>query len=183
MTFSTSSRIASASAIFCSYSSTVPGVLSRLLWMALPSFTLANSAYFFCLMALGIWARVDLQWSMAAFTFSSSFSSSARLISNWDNSGSVLREEFFKSSINCANSLASCLLEFPLARRALRLDKFLRVFFTSKAWSSKIDKDDKTLERAGDGSPLIARKTLYVESISWTKSSIFLSNIGSIFLS
>ena len=35
MTFSTSRRIASASAIFCSYSSAVPGVLSRLLWMAL----------------------------------------------------------------------------------------------------------------------------------------------------
>ena len=120
---------------------------------------------------------------MTAFTFSSSFSSSARLISNWDNSGSVLREEFFKSSINYASSLASCLLEFPLASRASRLDKFLWVFFTFKAWSSKIDKDDKTLERVGDGSPLIAKKTLYVESVSWTKSAIFLSNIGSIFLS
>ena len=61
MVFSTSSREASASAIFCSYSSAVLGALSRMLWMALTSFTLANSAYFFCLMALGIWARVDLQ--------------------------------------------------------------------------------------------------------------------------
>ena len=151
--------------------------------MALPSFTLANSAYFFCLMASGIWARVNLQWSMAAFMFSSSFSSSAHLISNWYNSGSVLREEFIKSSINYASSLASCLLEFPLASRDSRLDKFLWVFFTFKARSSKIDKDDKTLERAGDGSPLIAKKTLCVESLSWTKSAIFLSNIGSIFLS
>ena len=183
MTFNTSSQIASASAIFCSYSSAVPGAPSRLLWMALPSFTLANSAYFFCSMASGIWARVDLRWSMAAFTFSSSFSSSACLISNRDNSGSVLREEFFKSSINYASSLASCLLEFPLASRASRLDKFRWVFFTFKAWSTKIDKDDKTLERARDGSPLIAKKTLCVESISWTKLAIFLSNIGSIFLS
>jgi len=41
---------------------------------------------------------------------------------------------------------------------------------------------NKTLERARDGSPLIAKKTLCVESVSWTKSAIFLSNIGSIFL-
>ena len=158
--FNTSSWIASTSAICCLSSSANPGMSLRLLRMALPSLTLASSSYFFCLMASGIWARLDLWRSMAAFMFSSSFSNSARLISNWDNSGSVLREEFFKSSINYASSLASCLLEFPLANRALRLDKFLWVFFTLKAWSSKIDKDDKTLERARDGSPLIAKKTL-----------------------
>ena len=118
MTFNTSNRIALAFAIFCSYSLAVPGVFSWLLWMALLSFTLANSSCFFCLMASGIWARVDLRRSMVAFTFSSSFSSLARLISSWESSGSVLREEFFKSSINYVSSLASCLLEFPLASRA-----------------------------------------------------------------
>ena len=46
-----------------------------------------------------------------------------------------------------------------------------------------MDKDDKTLERARDGSPLMAKKTLCIESISWTKSVVFFSNIGSIFLS
>ena len=159
------------------------GMSSRPLRMTLPSLTLASSSCLFCLMASGIWARADLRWSIAAFMFSSSLSSSARLISSWDNSGSVLREEFFKSSINYASSLASCLLEFPLASRASRLDKFLWVFFTFKACSSKMDKDDKTLERTGDGLPLIDKKTLCVESVSWTKSAIFLSNIGSVFLS
>ena len=42
---------------------------------------------------------------------------------------------------------------------------------------------NKTSEKAGGGLPLIAKKTLCVESVSWTKSAIFLSNIGSIFLS
>ena len=46
-----------------------------------------------------------------------------------------------------------------------------------------MDKDDKTLERVGDGSPLMAKKALYIKSVSWTKSSIFFSNVGSIFLS
>ena len=123
--FNTSSRIASTSAICCLSSLADPRMLSRLLWMALPSLTLASSSYFCCWMASGIWARVDLWWSMAAFTFSSSFSSSARQASSWDNSGSILREEFFKWSINYVSSLASCLLEFPLANKVSRLDRFL----------------------------------------------------------
>ena len=44
-------------------------------------------------------------------------------------------------------------------------------------------KYDKTLERAGDGSPLMVNKTLYIDSVSWTKLAMFFSNIGSIFLS
>ena len=80
--FNSSSRTTSTSAIFCSYSSAVLGVFSRLLRMALLLFTLASNSYFFCLTASGIWARVNLRWSIAAFTFSSSFSSSARLISS-----------------------------------------------------------------------------------------------------
>ena len=123
--FNTSSQIASTSVIRCLSSSADPGMSSRLLWMALPFLTLANSSYFFCLMALGIWARLDLWRSMAAFMFSSSFSSSTRLISSWDNSRSILREEFFKSSISCVGSLASCLLEFLLANKASWSDRFL----------------------------------------------------------
>ena len=46
-----------------------------------------------------------------------------------------------------------------------------------------MDKGDKTLERTRDGLPLIAKKTLCVESMSWTKSAIFFLNIGSISLS
>ena len=180
MTFSTSSWIASASAIFCSYSSAVPGVFSRLLQMVLSSFTLANSSYFFCLMAWGIWARVDLRWSMAVFTFSSSFSSSARLISSWDNSRSVPRGEFLKALIDCVSSLTSCLLESLRASKASRLDKFLWIVFAFKAWSSKMGKYDKTLERARDGSPLMVKKTLCIDSVSWTKSAMFFSNMGSI---
>ena len=156
---------------------------SRLLRMALPSLTLASSSYFFCLMASGIWARLDLWWSMAAFMFSSSFSSSACLISSWDNSGSILREEFFKSSISYVSSLASCLLEFLLANKASWMNKFLWAFFTFWAWSSIMDKGDKTLERTGDGLPLINKKSLYIESVSWTKLTIFFSNIGNISLS
>ena len=115
--FNTSSRIASTSAICCLSSSADPGMLSRILRMALPSLTLASSSYFFYWMVSGIWARMDLWRSMAAFMFSSSFSSSTCLASSWDNSGLILREEFFKWSINCVNSLASCLLEFPLANK------------------------------------------------------------------
>ena len=122
---------------------------------------------------------MDLRWLMAAFTFSSFFSSSARLISSWDNSGSVLREEFFKSSINCVSSLASYLLEFSLASKASQLDKFLWVFFTFRAWTSKMDKNDKTLERTGDGLLLMAKRTLCIELVSWTK----LANIGNTSLS
>ena len=103
--FNISSRIASTSVICCLSSLADLGMFSRLLWMALPSLTLASSSYFFCWMASGIWARVDLWRSMAAFTFSSSLSSSACLTSSWDNSRSILREEFFKWSINCVSSL------------------------------------------------------------------------------
>jgi len=46
-----------------------------------------------------------------------------------------------------------------------------------------MDKDDKTLERIGDESPLMAKKALCIKSVSWTKSAIFFSNVGSIFLS
>ena len=46
-----------------------------------------------------------------------------------------------------------------------------------------MDKGDKTLERTGDGLSLIAKKTLYIELVSWTKSAIFFSNIGNISLS
>ena len=123
--FSTSSRIASASTIYCLSSSADPGIFSRLLQMALPSLTLVSSCYFFYLMALGIWARLDLWRSMAAFTFSSSFSSSARLVSSWFSSGSILRGESFKLSISCASSLVSYLLEFFLGNKASRLDRFL----------------------------------------------------------
>ena len=164
--FNASSRIASTSAICCLSSSVDPGMSSRLLRMALSSLTLASSSYFFCLMASGIWARLDLWRSMAAFTFSSSFSSSARLISNWNNSRSILREESSKSSISYVSSLASCLLEFLLANKASQSNKFLLAFFTFKAWSSIMDKGDKTLERTGDGLPLIAKKTLCIESVS-----------------
>jgi len=183
ITFNTSSQIAWTSTIYCLSSSADPRIFSRLLRMALPSLTLGSSSYFFCLMASGIWARVDLWWSMAAFMFSSSFSSSARLISSWDNSRSVLREEFFKSSINYVSSLASCMLEFPLASKASWLDKFLWVFFTFRPWSSKIHKDDKILERAGDGLLLMAKRTLCIESVSWIKSAIFFSSIGNTSLS
>ena len=111
------SRIALTSVICCLSSSADLGIFSRLLQMALPSLTLVSSLCFFYLMALGIWARLDLWRSMTAFTFSSSFSSSTRLISSWDNSGSILREEFFKSSISYISSLASYLSEF-LANKA-----------------------------------------------------------------
>ena len=153
-------------------------MLSRLLRMALPSLTLASSSYFFCWMASGIWAKVDLWWSMAAFTFSSSFSRSARLASSWDNSRSILREEFFKWSINHVSSLASYLLEFPSANKVLRLNRFLWAYFNLKTSSSKMDRGDKTLERARDGLPLMTKKALCIESMSWTKSAIFFSNIG-----
>ena len=129
--FNTSCWIASTSTICCLSSSTDPGMFSRLLWMALPSLTLASCSYFFCLMASGIWARVDLWQSMAAFMFSSSLSSSARLTSSWDNSGLMPREEFFKRSISCVSSLASCLLEFPLANKVSRSDRFLWAFSPS----------------------------------------------------
>ena len=153
-------------------------MLSRLLRMALPSLTLASSSCFFYLMASGIWARVDLRWSMAAFTSSSSLSIAARLISSWDNSRSDLREEFFRSSINCVSSLASYLLKFLLASKVSRSDRFLWAFFTFKAWTSKMDKDDKTLERTGDGLLLMAKRTLCIELVSWTRSAIFFLNIG-----
>ena len=41
-----------------------------------------------------------------------------------------------------------------------------------------MEKGDKTLERAGDGLPLMAKKTLCIRSASWTRSAIFFSNIG-----
>ena len=111
------------------------------------------------------------------------FSSSACLISSWVSSGSILKEEFFKSSISYVSSLASCMLEFLLANKASWSDKFLWAFFTFRTWSSIMDKGDKTLERTGDELPLIAKKTLYNESMSWTKSAIFFSNIGNTSLS
>jgi len=46
-----------------------------------------------------------------------------------------------------------------------------------------MDKGDKTLERTRDILSLIAKKTICIESVSWTKSVIFFLNIGSIFLS
>ena len=46
-----------------------------------------------------------------------------------------------------------------------------------------MDKGDKTLERTGDVLPLIAKKTLCIELVSWTKLAIFFSNIGNISLS
>ena len=46
-----------------------------------------------------------------------------------------------------------------------------------------MDKGDKTLERTGDGLYLIAKKTLCIELVSWTKSAIFFSNIDNISLS
>ena len=39
-------------------------------------------------------------------------------------------------------------------------------------------KGDKTLEIAGDGLPLMAKKTLCIGLVSWTKLAIFFSNIG-----
>ena len=92
------------SAICCLSSSAEPGMFSRLLRMALPSLLLV----FFYLMALGIWTKLDSWQLMAAFTLSSSFSSLASLALSWFNSGSILEEEFFRLSISCANSLASC---------------------------------------------------------------------------
>jgi len=80
--FNTSSQIALTSVICCLSSSADLGISLRLLQMTLPSLTLVSSSYLFCLMASGIWAKVDLWRSMAAFTFSSSFSSSACLISS-----------------------------------------------------------------------------------------------------
>jgi len=46
-----------------------------------------------------------------------------------------------------------------------------------------MDKDDKTLERTGDGLLLMAKRTLCIESVSWTKSAIFFSKIGNTSLS
>jgi len=46
-----------------------------------------------------------------------------------------------------------------------------------------MDKDDKTLERTGDGLLLMAERTLCIELVSWTKSAIFFSNIGNTSLS
>ena len=46
-----------------------------------------------------------------------------------------------------------------------------------------MDKGDNTLVRTEDELSLIAKKTLYIESVSWTKSAIFFSNIGNISLS
>ena len=131
MTFKIASRMASASAILCSYSLAVPEAFSRLPRMVLLSFTLANSSCFFYLMTSGIWTRMDLRRSMAAFTLFSSLSSSARLTSSWDNSVSVWREEFFKASIDCVSSLTFCLLESLLASEASRLDKFLWIVFVT----------------------------------------------------
>ena len=51
------SRIATTSTICCLSSSTDPGMLSRLLRMALPSSTLVSISYFFCFIALGIWVK------------------------------------------------------------------------------------------------------------------------------
>ena len=153
-------------------------MLSRLLWMALPSLTLASGSRFFCWMALGIWARMDLWRSMVAFTSPNSFSSSTHLASSRDNSGSTLREEFFKRSIDYDSSLASCLFEFPLANRVSWSNRFLWAYFTFRTWYSKMKKGDKTLERARDGLPLMAKKALCIGSVSWTKSAIFFSNIG-----
>ena len=45
-----------------------------------------------------------------------------------------------------------------------------------------MDKGDNTLVRTEDELSLIAKKTLYIESVSWTKSAIFFSNIGNIFV-
>ena len=144
-------------------------MLSRLLWMVLPSLTLASRSCFFCWMALGIWARMDLWRSMAAFTSPSSFSSSARLPSSQDNYGSTLKEEFFKWSIDCDSSLASCLFEFPLAKRVSRSNKFFWAYFTFRTWSSKMEKGDKTLERAGDGLPLMTKSKRANMVALWTR--------------
>jgi len=46
-----------------------------------------------------------------------------------------------------------------------------------------MDKDDKTLIRSRDKLSLMDKKTLCIESTSWTKSAIFFSNIGNISLS
>ena len=46
-----------------------------------------------------------------------------------------------------------------------------------------MDKDDKTLVRTRDGLPLMAKKTLYIELVSWTKPAIFFSNNGNTSLS
>ena len=43
-----------------------------------------------------------------------------------------------------------------------------------------MDKGDKTQVRTRDELSLIAKKTLCIESASWTKSAIFFSNIGNI---
>ena len=58
--FNAFSRVASTSVICCLSSSTDPGIFSRLLQMAVPSLTLVSSSCFVFLMALGIWARLDL---------------------------------------------------------------------------------------------------------------------------
>ena len=60
ITFNAFSRIASTSVICCLSSSADLGISSRLLQMTLPSLALVSSSYFFYLMALGIWAILDL---------------------------------------------------------------------------------------------------------------------------
>ena len=44
-----------------------------------------------------------------------------------------------------------------------------------------MDKDDKTLERTRDGLLLMAKRTLCIELVSWTRLAIFFSNIGNTF--
>ena len=131
MTFKIASQIALASTTLCSYSLAVPEAFSRLPRMVLLSFTLANSSCFFYLMTSGIWTRMDLRRSMAAFTLFSSLSSSVCLTSSRDNSRSVPREEFFKASIDYVSSLTSCLLGSLRASKASRLDKFLWIVFVT----------------------------------------------------
>ena len=52
-------------------------------------------------------------------------------------------------SINCDSSLASCLFEFPLAKRVSWSKRLLWACFTFRTWSSKMEKRDKTLKRVG----------------------------------
>ena len=46
-----------------------------------------------------------------------------------------------------------------------------------------MDKDDKTLVETEDELSLMAKKTLCIESASWTKLAIFFSSIGNISIS
>ena len=106
--FNTSSRIALTSTICCLSSSADLGISSRLLWMTLPSLTLASSSYFFCLMTSGIWVWLDLpdQWEISPSPVPS------LVLHVWFPVGSALDRSWGRSSSNHWSVVSSL---WPLA--------------------------------------------------------------------